>query len=222
MSAADDVGDGVRAYGQEALLVDVAGAAEAARLATALRADATARDRPLVDVVPAARTVLVRVPPGTDLAEVAGWARSVRARRSDEPVAEGRDVVVDVVYDGADLDDVAAATGLDVAEVVARHGAATYRAAFAGFAPGFVYLTGLDPALHLPRRATPRKRVPAGSVAVAAEFSAVYPRSGPGGWHLLGRTDAVMFDAGADRPALVQPGDRVRFHPVPAPRGRTR
>lgn len=123
----------------------------------------------------------------------------------------GTVVEIPVAYDGADLAEVAARCGLTPAEVVQRHTAPTYTAAFAGFAPGFVYLEGLDPALVLPRRAEPRTRVPAGSVAIAADHAAVYPRESPGGWHLLGRTGAVMFDAEADPPALVQPGDRVRF-----------
>ncbi len=96
-------------------------------------------------------------------------------------------------------------------EVVERHTAPTYRCAFCGFAPGFAYLTGLDPALHLPRRPTPRTRVPAGSVAIAAEYAAVYPSASPGGWHLIGHTDATMWDATRDEPALVRPGTLVRF-----------
>ena len=97
---------------------------------------------------------------------------------------------------------------------MSRHSDATYRAAFCGFAPGFAYLTGLDPALQLPRRATPRTRVPAGSVAIAAGYSAVYPTTSPGGWHLVGHTDAVLFDADRDPPALIAPGTTVHFVPT--------
>lgn len=204
----------VRRYGEDALLVDVADPAASAVLAAALQADPTAG---LVDVVPAARTVLVRLEVGSDVAAAERWVRAVAARPPERAAAPPREVILDVVYDGADLDAVAAATGLDVEDVVARHWGTTYTAAFAGFAPGFVYLTGLDPALALPRRDTPRTRVPAGAVAIAAEFSAVYPRPGPGGWHLLGTTDAVLFDADAQRPALVEPGDVVRFRPVGSP-----
>jgi KipI family sensor histidine kinase inhibitor len=106
---------------------------------------------------------------------------------------------------------VAAATGLEVAEVVDRHRRAAYRVAFCGFSPGFAYLTGLDPALHLPRRAEPRTRVPAGSVAVAGPYTAVYPRATPGGWHLLGTCGQRLWDPDADPPARLTPGTRVRF-----------
>lgn len=123
-------------------------------------------------------------------------------------------VTLDVTYDGEDLAAVADATGLSPAEVIARHSARAYVVAFGGFAAGFAYLTGLDPALHLPRRATPRTSVPAGSVAIAVEYSAVYPRESPGGWHLLGRSDAVLFDPGQASPALLRPGASVSFRPV--------
>lgn len=115
------------------------------------------------------------------------------------------------VYDGADLDDVAHASGLASAEVIARHAAATYVVETMGFAPGFGYLAGLDPRLERPRRATPRPRVPALSVAIASRYAAVYPFDSPGGWHLIGRVpDQPMFGASGARLAL---GDRVRFVP---------
>jgi KipI family sensor histidine kinase inhibitor len=98
-----------------------------------------------------------------------------------------------------------------VDDVIERHQAPTYACAFCGFAPGFAYLTGLDAALHLPRRPTPRTRVPAGSVAIAAEYSAVYPSVSPGGWHLIGRTDATLWDVERPLPAAIVPGTRVRF-----------
>ena len=125
-----------------------------------------------------------------------------------------REVVLDVVYDGDDLGDVAGAAGLTVEEVVEIHSGALYGCDFCGFAPGFAYLSGLDPRLHLPRRATPRTSVPAGSVAIAGPYTAAYPSASPGGWHLLGRTDATMWDLGADPPALITPGATVRFRPV--------
>jgi KipI family sensor histidine kinase inhibitor len=125
-----------------------------------------------------------------------------------EPV---RDVELRVVYDGPDLDDVARATGLAVTEVQRLHASATYVVDTIGFAPGFAYLTGLDARLHLRRRATPRPRVPAGSLAIADAFTAVYPFDSPGGWHLIGRViDTRMFD---EHGALLQLGDRVRFVP---------
>jgi KipI family sensor histidine kinase inhibitor len=119
-----------------------------------------------------------------------------------------RTVELRAVYDGEDLATVAGASGLTVDEVVRRHAAATYTVETMGFAPGFAYMTGLDAALVLPRRATPRTRVPAGSIAIAGEHTAVYPFDSPGGWHLLGHVVGVrMFDGGA----LLQLGDRVRF-----------
>ena len=96
-----------------------------------------------------------------------------------------------------------------------RHSERTYRVLFLGFVPGFGYLGPLDPALALPRRAEPRRRVPAGSVAIAGEQTAVYPVETPGGWHLIGRTDAVLFDPDREVPNLLAPGDRVRFDPAP-------
>jgi KipI family sensor histidine kinase inhibitor len=120
-------------------------------------------------------------------------------------------VEIPVVYDGEDLAEVAAACGTSTDEVVRRHLAGRYECAFCGFAPGFAYLTGLDPGLQLPRRATPRTRVPAGAVAIAAEYTAVYPSPSPGGWHLLGRTDAVLWDVSRPEPASIRPGTTVRF-----------
>ncbi|MBA2541175.1 MAG: allophanate hydrolase subunit 1 [Deltaproteobacteria bacterium] len=126
----------------------------------------------------------------------------------------GRSVELRTVYDGEDLAAVASASGLTIDEVVRRHAAATYTVETMGFAPGFAYMTGLDPQLVLPRRATPRTRVPAGSIAVAGEHTAVYPFDSPGGWHLVGRVVGVkMF---GDDGALLRLGDRVRFVGEPA------
>jgi len=160
-----------------------------------------------LEFVPAARTILIRhdetfdrdtlqVPVGEQVAPISA------------ALAE-----IDVHYDGDDLDTVAATVGLDVEEVIRLHTSTTYTVAFCGFMPGFSYLVGLPPALHLPRRATPRTRVPAGSVAIASEFSAIYPRESPGGWHLLGRTSAVMWNEDREAPALLPPGTSVRFRP---------
>ena len=135
----------------------------------------------------------------------------VDALGSAATLGAGRLVEIPTRYDGEDLDAVARATGLDVADVVARHAARTYTVYALGFAPGFAYLGDLDAALVLPRRATPRTRVPAGSVAIAAAQTAVYPAATPGGWHLIGTTSLVMFDAQRQPAALLDVGDEVRF-----------
>ena len=192
--------------GPRAWLVELA-AADVVGFAGAVRR----RDDPdVVDVVPAARTVLVAVANHQSLDRVGAWLRTLAPGDVQEP-GSTEEVEIDVRYDGDDLDDVAAACGMSPEEVVERHAAPTYRCAFCGFAPGFAYLVGLDPALHFPRRPTPRTRVPAGSVAIAAEYTAVYPSESPGGWHLVGHTDAAMWDATRDQPALVRPGTLVRF-----------
>lgn len=163
----------------------------------------------IIDVVPAARTVLVRHA-GIDLAPVIDAIANAPAVSSDD----GALVTIAVRYDGVDLVAVADACGMSVDEVVALHGSVELRVAFCGFLPGFAYLVGLPSQLHLPRLATPRPRVPAGAVAIAGEFASVYPSASPGGWHLLGATDAVMWDDHRDPPALLAPGTRVRFVPT--------
>jgi KipI family sensor histidine kinase inhibitor len=183
-----------------------------------------------IDVVPAARTIAVTHAPGAGDAVWAAVERAVRAVAalpgrgagvggvaSGDAIADaaaGPLVEIPVTYDGEDLADVGLRAGCCVEEVVARHAGAEYRVAFCGFAPGFAYLRGLDARLVLPRRDVPRPRVPAGSVAIAAEYSAVYPGSSPGGWHLLGTTRLTMWDPrDAAAPARLVPGMRVRFVP---------
>jgi KipI family sensor histidine kinase inhibitor len=169
----------------------------------------------LVDLVPAARTVLVSFAAG------AGSAKLVRdvLDQTDLSVAPSpttREVVLPAVYDGPDLDLVAEAAGLSVADTIALHHNADYTVAFCGFAPGFAYLTGLPKPLRQPRLDTPRTRVPVGAIGVAGEFTGVYPRSSPGGWRLIGRlADGAepLFDPARTRAALLAPGDRVRFEP---------
>jgi KipI family sensor histidine kinase inhibitor len=136
-----------------------------------------------------------------DLTEVGGDERPRAVHR------------IPVWYDGPDLADVARLTGLTPDDVVARHAGREYVVYFLGFAPGFAYLGALDQGLVLPRRAEPRRRVAAGSVAIAGAQTAVYPLDTPGGWHLIGRTSTVMFDPLADPPARLAAGDRVRFVP---------
>lgn len=168
----------------------------------------------VLEVVPAARTVLLLHDGSLDTGAIrtptpyrggGGPSPSVVVH---EP---SREVEIPVRYDGADLAEVASVCGLSVDEVVRRHGAALYSVAFCGFMPGFAYLVGLPPELRCPRRATPRTRVPAGSVAIADEYCGVYPRESPGGWHLLGTTDVSLWDDSADPPTLLAPGTRVRF-----------
>lgn len=201
---------GLRRAGERAIVLDSGAPADAA---AAIRELARIRDVSLVDVVPGAETVLVV---GRDCAavtaflkvlpELAGGAATVSGPAGEDTVVE-----VQVRYDGPDLRTVAEATGLELREVIRRHSDVTYQAAFTGFAPGFAYLTGLDPTLKLPRRSNPRPKVPPGSVAIADAYSAVYPRSSPGGWHLLATTDALMFDPARKPPALISPGAYVRF-----------
>ncbi len=167
-------------------------------------------DDRVIDLVPAARTVMVRVADPADLAAVVAGFDAVEPAWSD---GDGGEVVIPVRYDGEDLADIAASTGLEIGEVVSLHVQAIYRVEFCGFAPGFGYLSGLPSQLHLPRRSTPRTRVPAGAVAIADRYSAVYPRSSPGGWHVLGVTDEILFDPSRRPPAILRPGVRVRFVP---------
>ncbi|HEX4433025.1 MAG TPA: allophanate hydrolase subunit 1 [Frankiaceae bacterium] len=201
---------GVRPAGERAAVLDCG--AEAAGTATAVRELSDRLGLSLSDVVPGAATVLVVALNPLDL------QRFLKALPELGPALGPADatalVEIEIRYDGPDLQEVADATGLDVTEVVRRHSAVEYLAAFTGFAPGFAYLTGLDPSLRLPRRSSPRPRVPPGSVAIADAFSAVYPRASPGGWHLLGSSDAILFDASRETPALLAPGSRVRFVPV--------
>lgn len=159
----------------------------------------------VADVVPAAATVLVD---GAGPALVAETLAGFEPRVGPSSV---REVRVDVRFDGPDLPEAARSAGLSSAEVVDLITSAELVVAFSGFAPGFGYLTGLPAALHLPRRATPRPRVPAGSVAIAGEYAGIYPTASPGGWHLLGTTDAVLWDVARPEPALLVPGTRVRL-----------
>ena len=206
-------------YGDQALLLQFDSTAEVLAWTDVLRE----ADLPgAMDVVPAARTVLIKL----DGPRYQGMARQRIGKlrmppegleRATAPVDGGADVVIGVVYDGADLDEVAKLTGLTPAEVVAAHTQRPWRVGFAGFAPGFGYLVGGDERLNVPRRSEPRTKVPAGSVGLAGEFSGVYPRESPGGWQLIGRTSkeqARLWDVDRDPPALLVPGQWVQFREV--------
>lgn len=204
--------------GARGVLVELDGLPQVLALAEAVRS-AAATFLPgfteVVDVVPAAKTVLVTVSDAGDLAtlrrELPRLAAAACATTRPADPGDAETVELGVHYDGPDLDDVAAMTGLTRRAVVEAHTATSWRVAFGGFAPGFAYLVGGDDRLQVRRRSEPRTTVPAGSVALAGEYSAVYPRSSPGGWQLLGHTDAVLWDVERDPPALLRPGTTVRF-----------
>lgn len=167
----------------------------------------------VVERIPGARTVLVRFDPllvsAADLADVLAATEIDIAHL---PVTG--EVTVPVRYDGEDLDEAASLLGVSAEELVNRHLAADWKVAFSGFAPGFGYVVSSDPLFDVPRRSSPRTRVPAGSVALAGQFTGVYPRESPGGWQLIGLTDALMWDIDRDPPALLSPGTTVRFERV--------
>lgn len=188
--------------GDRAVLIDCASLDEAQGWFAALHDE--------VDSVLGARTVLLRGEPSELRALVD------HSEPRDITAAEDVDEIeIPVTYDGPDLADVAGHTGMSEDEIVAAHTGTPWTVAFGGFAPGFAYLVGGDERLVVPRRDSPRTSVPAGSVGLAGEFSGVYPRSSPGGWQLIGRTDAVMFDVDRDPPALLAPGAHVRFVAAP-------
>lgn len=198
----------LRPAGERGLLVEVGELETVHRLHAALRR----LDPPgVVELVPGYRTLLVVAEPGQAelLDELA--ARLPALELPPAEAVAGEPVVVPVTYDGEDLGAVAGLTGLDADEVVRRHSAPTYTVAFLGFSPGFPYLVGLDPALEVPRRDTPRTSIPPGSVGLAGTQTGIYPTASPGGWQLIGRTRVVLFDPGRDPPALLAPGSRLRF-----------
>ncbi|MDQ6647762.1 MAG: 5-oxoprolinase subunit PxpB [Pseudomonadota bacterium] len=181
------------------------------------------RELPQLECVPAYASLLLRFDPlawsGTSADPHQRVRDAVQAALSTPEVdhAATREHVIPVCYGGAygpDLEDVARHAGLSPDAIIARHGAADYRVGMIGFAPGFPYLLGLDPALAMPRRGDPRQRVPAGSVAIGGEQTGIYPRELPGGWQLIGRTPLRLFDIDADSPSLLAPGDRVRFSAI--------
>lgn len=199
----------VRPVGTRAVLAELSG------LQDVLALQALLLEAPLpgqLDVLAAAETVMIK-------AESPSAARRMAALLLDMDLtapahSAGSLVVIDTVYDGDDLAEVAELTGLGKDGVIAAHSGQVWTVAFGGFAPGFGYMVGENQVLEVPRRNSPRTAVPAGSVALAGNYSAVYPRSSPGGWQLIGRTGASMWDLSRPQPALARPGDRVQFRPV--------
>jgi KipI family sensor histidine kinase inhibitor len=191
-------------YGDRAALIELDEPGQVLAVAERLR------DLPGgIEIVPAARTVLITFDP-------LRFDRTLLGARLAGPTPERshaaeRTVEIEVRYDGADLELIAQTAGCSAEDVMTRHTDATYTVAFCGFSPGFAYLTGLHPSLRQPRLDTPRTSVSAGSVGIAGEFTGAYPRSSPGGWRLLGRTEATLWDVARDEPALLTPGTRVRF-----------
>jgi KipI family sensor histidine kinase inhibitor len=193
----------VRLVGSNALLLEVDDvAAWTAELSRRRGREFTAEE-----IVPGARTVLVDgvADPAALAALIEGW----QPEPPPVPASDGRLVEIPTIYDGPDLADVAVLWDSTIDDVIAVHRSTEFRVAFFGFAPGFAYLTGLP--RTVPRRDTPRTRVPAGSVGLADAYSAIYPSASPGGWQLIGHTAEVLFDVDRQPPARLAPGDRVRF-----------
>ena len=207
-----------RWVGDRALLSEFPGAELAAANRSARALDRSLRERSFPEVedsIPAARSLLVLLHPGLGPSAELVSALEAEAETDESSAAPAsRDHEITVVYGGEagpDLARIAGVSGLSERELVAAHSSVVYTVGFLGFVPGFAYLFGLPAKLAVPRLATPRTRVPAGSVAIGGEFTGIYPRATPGGWSIIGRTDLALFDPTRDPPALLRPGDRVRF-----------
>jgi KipI family sensor histidine kinase inhibitor len=203
------VADTVLDYGDQALLLQFDNTTDVLAWAAALREAALPG---VLDIVPASRTVLLKLDGPRHQSAVRRRLRTLRVDADmvatappDEPT------LIDVVYDGADLAEVAERTGLTTAQVINAHTATPWQVGFGGFAPGFAYLIGGDTRLAVPRRSEPRSSVPAGAVGLADEFTGIYPRRSPGGWQLIGHTDIVLWDIDRPNPALLTPGMWVQF-----------
>ena len=199
----------VAPYGRDHVLIDVSGPTTVSALRAALL-----HKQPTLRPRPGWSSVLVRA---TDVTKVLELVMSLD---SEFDVDSTKDIalhhhVIETIYDGDDLEIVARLTGLTVTEVIDAHSTSTYSVVFLGFTRAFAYLDGLDPRLTaVPRLATPRVRVPAGSIGIAAGQTGIYPMASPGGWHLLGHTDAILFDTARTPPSLLAPGDTVQFRAV--------
>jgi len=199
----------VRAVGTRAVLAELSGTQDVLALqALLLETPLTGQQ----DVLAAAETVLVKADSPASARRIA--ARLLQLDLTAPVQLDGGLVVIETVYDGEDLAEVGRLTGLGTDGVIAAHSGQVWTVAFAGFAPGFGYMVGDNQQLEVPRRSSPRTAVPAGSVALAGNYSAVYPRRSPGGWQLIGRTNARMWDLDREQPALAAPGHRVQFRPV--------
>lgn len=207
-----DLATTVLDYGDQALMLECDDTADVLAWTEALRA---ARLPGVVDIVPASVTVLVKLESprfqGVTRQRIRRLQVVAAGTRDDDHGDPDNDIVIDVVYDGPDLDQVAGHTGLSPAQVIDAHTGTRWRVAFGGFSPGFAYLIGGDDRLHVPRRSEPRTSVPAGAVGLAGQFSAVYPRQSPGGWQIIGHTNAVLWDIDRPDPALLTQGGWVRF-----------
>lgn len=200
--------DTVLDYGDRALLLEFDSTAEVLAWSAALR---DAGMPGVLDIVPAARTILLALDRSSRQNAVRRRLRTLQAAAGAPTTAAGDPLVIDVVYDGDDIAEVAERTGLTVHEVVDAHTGKPWTVGFCGFAPGFAYLVGGDPRLTVPRRSDPRPSVPAGAVGLAGEFTGIYPRRSPGGWQLIGHTNAVLWDVDRPEPALLTPGTKVQF-----------
>ena len=201
----------VRPAGLHAVLAEFDDAADVHRYyLEAQRQAAAGLSEPAVEIVPGAQTILFD--------QVEDPARLARELQKWQPAPQGsvmgRQIEIPTRYDGPDLAEVAQLWAVSIAQLIQLHAGLTHVVAFHGFAPGFAYLQGLPAHLAVPRRSSPRTRVPAGAVGLAGRYTGVYPRACPGGWQLIGQTDTRLWDASADPPALLLPGDRVRFVPV--------
>ena len=196
--------------GDAAVLVECDTLEEVLALHDALAADPRAG---VIELVPAARTILVAIDPARlPLESAATWVRRIRVEAGSRLAGRAADeVTIPVVYDGDDLHQTAGLLGVSPETLTARHQEAEWRVAFIGFAPGFGYLVSDDWPFEVPRLEAARTRVPAGAVAIAGAFAGVYPRESPGGWRLIGRTDAALWTPESEPPALLVPGRRVRF-----------
>ncbi len=197
-----------RRYGEIGVLLEFAKSEEVLSAYRYLRA-APAFD----ECVPGATTIYIESN-DRSIAELLSLVESVLSSPAALPSTSSaiRTHIIDVRYDGIDLDDVATLTGMSVDEVIARHSGGRYTVAFLGFSRGFAYLEGLDPQIVVPRLSSPRTSVPAGSVAMGAGYTGIYPMSSPGGWRLLGTTEFEMFDPTLDPPNALMTGDQVRFN----------